>query len=83
MFYPEASYWKEIVNNKIEFIMTNNTWKLVDLLKKKQTLCHKWIFKRNIKANEIINKYIAKLVVKGFNKQKVWSILTYNHLYQE
>jgi len=39
--------------------------------KKKQTLCHKWIFKRNIKANEIINKYIAKLVVKGFNKQKV------------
>jgi hypothetical protein len=36
--------------------------------KQKQTLGHKWIFKRNIKADGIINKYKAKLVVKGFNK---------------
>ena len=68
IFYPEALNSKKIVNNKIGFIITNNTWKLVGLPPKRKTLGHKWIFKRIIKADETIDQYKAKLVVKGFNK---------------
>ena len=28
---PEASYWKDAINSKIESVMNNHIWKLVDL----------------------------------------------------
>jgi hypothetical protein len=57
-----------VVNCEIESIMPKHTWKLLDLLskKKKKILGHKWIFKWKIKAIGVINKYKARLIVKGF-----------------
>jgi hypothetical protein len=40
----EASYWKEIVNSKIKFIINNHTWKLVNLSLGNTPLGHKVIF---------------------------------------
>jgi hypothetical protein len=41
MSCPEASYWKETVNSKIESIMNNHTWKLEKLLLGSKLLGHK------------------------------------------
>ena len=66
---PEAPLWKEAVNNEIESIMQNHTWELVDLPPGSKPLGYKWIFKRKMKADGSIDKYKARLVVKGY-KQK-------------
>ena len=66
---PEAPFWKEAVNSEIESILQNHTWELVDLPPSCKPLGYKWIFKRKLKAYGSIDKYKARLVVKGY-KQK-------------
>ena len=66
---PEAPFWKEAVNSEIESILQNHTWELVDLPPGCKPLGYKWIFKRKLKADRSIDKYKARLVVKGY-KQK-------------
>ena len=66
---PEAPFWKEAVNSEIESILQNHTWELVDLPPGCKPLGYKWIFERKLKADGSIDKYKARLVVKGY-KQK-------------
>ena len=49
--------------------MQNHTWELVDLPPGSKPLGSKWIFKRKMKADGTIEKYKARLVIKGY-KQK-------------
>ncbi|CAL8092418.1 unnamed protein product [Prunus armeniaca] len=69
MTSPEAPLWKEAINAKVESIMQNHTWELVDLPPGNKPLGYKWIFKKKMKADGSIEKYKARLVVKGY-KQK-------------
>ena len=69
MWSPEAPYWKEAINDEVESILQNHTWELVDLPPGSKPLGYKWIFKKKMKEDESINKYKARLVVKGY-KQK-------------
>ena len=62
-------FQKEVVNSEIESILQNHTWELVDLPLGCKPLGYKWIFKRKLKADGSIDKYKARLVVKGY-KQK-------------
>ncbi|PHT38854.1 Enoyl-[acyl-carrier-protein] reductase [NADH], chloroplastic [Capsicum baccatum] len=64
-----SSFWKEAVNSEIDSILSNHTWELVDLPPGNKPLGSKWIFKRKMKAGGTIDKYKARLVVKGL-KQK-------------
>ena len=66
---PKAPFWKEAVNSEIESILQNHTWKLLDLPLGCKPLGYKWIFKRKLKVDGSIDKYKARLVVKGY-KQK-------------
>ena len=66
----EAPYWKEAINDKVEFILQNHTWELVDLLLGSKPLACKWIFKKKMKADGSIDKYKARLVVKGYNQKE-------------
>jgi hypothetical protein len=66
MSMPEALLWKEAVNSEIESILQNHTWELVDLPPGCKPLGYKWIFKRKMKVDESIDKYKARLVVKGY-----------------
>jgi hypothetical protein len=42
----------------------------VDLFSKSKPLGYKWIFKRKMKADDTIDKYKVRLVVKGFRHQE-------------
>ena len=66
---PDAPFWKEAVNSEIESILQNHTWELVDLPLGFKPPGYKWIFKRKFKVDGFIDKYKARLVVKGY-KQK-------------
>ena len=65
---PEAPFWKEAINREVESILSNHTWKLVDLPPGNKPLQCKWIFKRKMKADGVIDKYKARLVVKGYKQ---------------
>ena len=51
MTSPEAPFWKEAINSEVESILSNHTWKLVDLPPVNKPLHCKWIFKRKMKAD--------------------------------
>ncbi|GAU15733.1 hypothetical protein TSUD_235460 [Trifolium subterraneum] len=70
--YEEASKsqkWKQAMDVEIEAIEANNTWELSDLPKGAKAIGVKWVYKT--KYNEIgqVDKYKARLVVKGYSQK--------------
>ena len=63
--FEEAMSYSEALDS----ILQNHTWELVDLPPGCKPLGYKWIFKRKMKADGSIDKYKARLVIKGY-KQK-------------
>ena len=55
---PEAPFWKEAINSEVESILSNHTWKLVDLPPGNKPLQCKWIFMRKMKAGCIISIFL-------------------------
>ena len=50
-------------------LISNRTWKLVDLSPGCKTIGCKWVLRKKLKPNGSIDKFKARLVAKGF-KQK-------------
>ena len=57
----ESLMWKEVIQSKIDFILQNHTWELVDLSLGCKPLSSKWGFKRKRKEDGLIDKYKADL----------------------
>ena len=70
MTSPEAPLWKEAINSEIDSILQNHTWELVDLPPGCKPLGYKWIFKRKMKPDGSIDKYKARLVIKGYRQKE-------------
>lgn len=47
----------------------NHTWELVDLPAGCKPLGFKWVFKKKLKTDGTIDKYKARLVIKGYKQQ--------------
>jgi hypothetical protein len=69
MKFQYAAFWKEAINDEMDSIMGNNTWILVDLPLGSIPIGCKWIFKRKLKVDGIVEKFKTRLVAKDF-KQK-------------
>ncbi|MCO5567790.1 hypothetical protein L7F22_021486 [Adiantum nelumboides] len=66
----ECVQWKDAMQQEIDSIHKNHTWDLVDLLIGKKPIGTKWVFKVKRKQNGIVDRYKARLVVKGYAQQK-------------
>ncbi|GKF20377.1 zinc finger, CCHC-type containing protein [Tanacetum coccineum] len=66
----DAAFWKEAIDDEIGSIMENNTWVLSDLSPGCKSLGCKWIFKRKMKVDGIIDKFKARLVIQGFRQKE-------------
>ncbi|GJW84186.1 retrotransposon protein, putative, ty1-copia subclass [Tanacetum coccineum] len=66
----KGDQWKEAIKSEIESILQNHTWELVDLPPGCKPLSYKWIFKKKMKADGTIDKYKARLVIKGFRQRE-------------
>ena len=60
--------WKEVINSEIESILHNHTWELGDLPPGCKPLSSKWVFKGKRKVDGSIDKYKARLVIKGYKQ---------------
>lgn len=65
---PDSDLWKEAIDSEINSIFQNHTWELVDLPPGCKPLGHKWIFKKKMKPDGSVDKYKARLVVKGYRQ---------------
>ena len=64
----EGLMWKEVIDSDIESMLHNHTWELVELLLGCKTLSSKWVIKRKRKVDGLINKYKARLMIKGYKQ---------------
>ncbi|RVX19815.1 Retrovirus-related Pol polyprotein from transposon TNT 1-94 [Vitis vinifera] len=64
----EGLMWKEAIKSEIDSILQNHTWELVNLPPGCKPLSSKWIFKRKMKVDGSIDKYKARLVIKGYRQ---------------
>ena len=67
---PDGPMWKEAIKSEIDSILQNHTWELVDLPPGSKPLGCKWVFKKKMKTDGTIDKYKARLVIKGYKQQK-------------
>ena len=61
--YVDSSFWKNGVNNEIGLIISNH------LPPGNKLLNLKWILKRKMKIDRTVDKYRARLCVKGFRQK--------------
>ena len=64
----EGLMWEKAIKSEIDFILHNHTCELVDLPPSCKPLSSKWVFKRKRKVDGSIDKYKARLVIKGYKQ---------------
>lgn len=70
--YKEASqnpHWVKAMENEIQTLKTNQTWKVVDLPKGKKAIGCEWVYKIKFKSDGSLKRFKARLVAKGFNQK--------------
>ena len=66
----DSAFWKKAINDEMDSIMGNQTWILVDLPPGSKPIGCKWIFKKKMKVDGIIDRFKARLVAKGFTQRQ-------------
>lgn len=61
--------WKCAMNAEMQSLKENQTWTLVDLPDGRKAINNKWVFKTKIRGNGQIDKFKARLVVKGCSQR--------------
>ncbi|KAK5832366.1 hypothetical protein PVK06_016168 [Gossypium arboreum] len=70
--YEEAARdrsWKKAMEAELEIIRKNKTWDLVDRPDQKKVIGVKWVFRAKFNSDGSLNKYKARLVVKGYSQE--------------
>lgn len=70
--YEEArldSKWREAMDREMNSILKNNAWELVDLPSGHKSIGVRWIYKTKFNEKGEVDKYKARLVVKGYKQQ--------------
>ena len=60
--------WAQAIQEEMEALQKNNTWRLIPLPKGKKTVGCKWVFSIEYKTERSIDRHKARLVAKGFTK---------------
>nr|GEV97652.1 ribonuclease H-like domain-containing protein [Tanacetum cinerariifolium] len=64
------SNWIDAINAEIEALNENQTWIIVDLPANRKAIRNKWVYKIKYRSSVDIDRYKARLVVKGFNQKE-------------
>ena len=58
--------WMEAMKEELQMIEKNGTWELADRPQHKVAIGVKWVYRTKLNADGTVNKYKARLVVKGY-----------------
>ena len=61
--------WKDAMDEEIKAIKKNDKWELASLLKGNKVISVKWVYKAKKNAKGEVERYKARLVVKGYNQR--------------
>jgi hypothetical protein len=61
--------WKLVMDAEYDALMNNKTWHLVRPQKGRNVIDNKWVYKIKCKADGSLDRYKARLVVKGFKQR--------------
>jgi len=61
--------WRKAMDSEMQSIEKNHTWELTDLPVGARTIGVKWIYKTKLNEMGEVDKYKARLVVKGYSQQ--------------
>ena len=67
---PSKGEWMDAMKDELSSMDKKSVWELVVLLPSRKAIGNKWVLKVKRKANGSIDKYKARLVVKGFTQQE-------------
>ena len=65
----DADYWKEAVRREMDSILANETWEITDRPYGCKPIGCKWVFKKKLRPDGTIEKYMARLVAKGYTQK--------------
>ncbi|GKD80385.1 retrotransposon protein, putative, ty1-copia subclass [Tanacetum coccineum] len=68
MFDPKSKKWVDAMNAKMQSMIDNMVWVLVDLPPNCKTIGSKWIFKKKTNMDGNVHIYKARLVAKGYTQ---------------
>ena len=66
----DADLWKMAVEDEIRSLYESDTWKVADLPAGRKALETKWVFKIKKDATGNVDRYKARLVIKGFQQRE-------------
>jgi hypothetical protein len=64
----DVKKWEIAMQEEYNFLVINNTWSLVPLPKGRKPISCKWVFKIKHGVDGEVERYKAKLVVRGFTQ---------------
>ena len=56
------------MKEELRMIEKNDTWELVDRPQHRKVIGVKWVYRTKLNADGSVNKYKARLVVKGYSQ---------------
>jgi hypothetical protein len=66
---PEGPFWRAAVEEEMHSLLGMGTWCYSQLPPGRTALPCKWVFKRKLQADGTIERYKARLVLKGFRQR--------------
>lgn len=66
----ERENWRKAMESEINSLKENETWELVKKPDEAKILPSKWVFKIKTNSDGSIEKFKARLVIKGFNQKR-------------
>ena len=79
----DSVQWQNVIEKKMQDIIINNVFELVNFLSNKRAVTTKWIYKKKFESNENVIKYKIRLIIRNdFQKENIESI-DFNETYFE
>ncbi|KAH9715183.1 hypothetical protein KPL71_020951 [Citrus sinensis] len=66
----EVALWMTAMQEEIEALHKNKTWELVPLPRGRKVIGNKWVYKIKRDGNDQVERYRARLVVKGYDQKE-------------